>query len=131
MNLEHKIKKPTNFVFDHLTDMQKFVSVHPIIYKMDDLSNGNYKVYEKLGLVSFTYSANVNGDPQNKIVNIKAVVMKMTHIEMIFKLKSAGDHTLIEETVNFRSPLPIKTLMQNIFRKQHKQLFFNIENSNH
>ena len=52
MILYYKIKKPTDFVFDHLTNIQKFVSIHPIIYKMDDLGNGNYKVYEKLGFVS-------------------------------------------------------------------------------
>lgn len=130
MNLEHKIKKPANVVFDHLTDMEKFVGIHPIIYKMDNLGSGNYKVYERLGFVSFTYAANVNGDPNNKTVNIKVVVMKFTHIEMIFKLRTEGDHTIIEETVNFRSPLPITGIMQNIFKKQHQQLFLNIENTN-
>ncbi len=107
--------------------MQKFVSIHPIIYKMDDLGNGNYKVYEKLGFISFTYSATVTGDPQTKTVNIKAVVMKMTHIEMNFTIKTEGDYSHIHETVTFKSPLPIKGIMQSIFEKQHKQLFLNIE----
>lgn len=127
MLLEHKIKQPANVAFDHLTDMKKFVSIHPIIYKMDDLGNGNYKVYEKLGFVSFTYSATVTGDPQAKTVKIKAVVMKFTHIEMNFTIKPEGEHSHINETVTFKSPLPIKGVMQNIFKTQHKQLFLNIE----
>jgi hypothetical protein len=129
--LEHKIKQPADVVFDHLTDMKKFVSIHPIIYKMDDLANGNYKVYEKLKLfgipTTFTYNAAVVGDPKAKTVKIKAVVMKMTKIEMNFTITAEGEHSHIHETVTFRSPLPIKGLMQNIFKAQHKQLFLNIE----
>ncbi len=127
MILEHKIKKPADFVFDYLTDMKKFVLVHPIIYKMEDLGNDNYKVYEKLGLISFTYSATVKGDKANNTVNIKAVVMKMTHIEMNFNIKDEDGDSVIHETVSFKSFLPVKGIMSAIFRKQHKQLFSNIE----
>lgn len=130
MTLNHKIRKPVSTVFDYLTNMKKFVAVHPIIYKMDDLGQDNYKVYEKLGLVSFTYSATVKGDPQTKTVNIKAVVMKITHVEMNFTIKSEGDYSFIHETVDFRTPLPIKAILKNIFTKQHKQLFLNIEKEN-
>ena len=63
MTLEHKIKQRASVVFDHLTDMKKFVSIHPIIFKMDDLDGGNYKVYETLKLLripyTFTYKATV------------------------------------------------------------------------
>ena len=127
MILEHKIKKPADFVFDYLTDMKKFVLVHPIIYKMEDLGNDNYKVYEKLGLISFTYSATVKGDKANNTVNIKAVVMKMTHIEMNFTIKDENGDSVIHETVSFKSFLPVKGILAAIFKKQHKQLFSNIE----
>ncbi len=131
MILEHKIKQPSPIVFDHLSDMKKFVGVHPIIFKMDHLGGGNYKVYETLKLLgipcTFTYKATVVGDPQAKTVNIKAVVMKLTHIEMSFVIKTEGEHSHIIETVTFRSPLPIKGILQNIFKTQHKQLFLNIE----
>lgn len=130
MILDHKIKKSADVVFDYLTDMKKFAAVHPIIYKMDDLGNGNYKVYEKLGFISFTYSATVKGDSQNKTVNIKAVVMKITHVEMNFVIKSEDDYSIIHETVDFRTPLSIKGILKNIFTKQHKLLFLNIEKEN-
>ena len=131
MTLEHKIKQPADVVFDHLTDMKKFVSIHPIIYKMDDLGGGNYKVYEKLKLLgmpcTFTYKAAVIGDPKANTVSIKAVVMKLTHIEMNFAIKTEGEHSHILETIIFKSPLPIKGILQNIFKTQHKQLFLNLE----
>lgn len=131
MILEHKIKQSANVVFDHLTDMKKFVNIHPIIFKMDDLGGGNYKVYEKLKFLgiptTFTYKATVVGEPQTNTVNIKAVVMKLTHIEMNFTIKTEGEHSHIHETVTFKSPLPIKGILQNIFKTQHKQLFLNIE----
>jgi hypothetical protein len=127
MTLDHKIKQQADVVFNYMTDMKKFVSMHPIIFKMDDLGNGNYKVYEKLKLLgiptTFTYSATVTGDPQNKTVNIKAVVMKMTHIEMNFTIKQEGDQSHIHETVTFKSPLPIKGIMKTSSRPNTSNCF--------
>lgn len=54
--------------------------------------------------------------------------MKVTKIEMEFVLETQNDITIVNETITFKSPLPIKFLMQAIFKKQHTQLFKNIEN---
>ena len=35
MDLLFKLNKPPDLIFDYLTDMQKFVSVHPVISKID------------------------------------------------------------------------------------------------
>lgn len=118
-------------VFDYLTDMQKFVSVHPVISKIDRLSENNYLVHEtlKAGLVpfSFTYPVTIQQDLDRKRVEMKATVMKITKIEMTFNLRQENDFTIVEESILFKSPLPIKFIMQNIFRKQHNKLFKNIE----
>jgi hypothetical protein len=111
--------------------MQKFVSVHPVISKIDKTGNDSYLVYEtlKLGFIpfSFTYPVNIEKNSDGKVVVIRATVMKVTKIEMKFVLKTDKDHTIVEENIQFRSPLPIKFIMQSIFRKQHSQLFKNIE----
>lgn len=117
-------------MFDYLTDMQKYVSIHPVIYKIDNLTDNNYKIYEKLSFISFTYPATVNGDRRTKTVVMEAVVMKLTKIEMVITLKTEDEHTIIQESISFKSPLPIKGIMETIFEKQHKQLFLNIENTN-
>ncbi|MBL7930678.1 MAG: SRPBCC family protein [Bacteroidia bacterium] len=131
MNLSHRIQKPAEFVYGYLTDMDKFVSVHPVIHKMDERGNGNYLVYEtlKLGFIpfSFTYPATIQHNSAEGKVVMRATVFRLTKIEMRFFLKTENNFTIVEEEIEFKSPLPIKSLMQSIFRKQHAQLFRNIE----
>lgn len=131
MDLSFKINKSTDYAFDYLTDMQKFVTVHPVIYKIDAITHENYLVYEtlKLGFIpfSFTYPVTIEKNSVDKIVVIRATVFKLTKIEMQFVLKSDNDYTIIKEEINFKSPLPVKFIMKSIFKKQHTQLFKNIE----
>lgn len=137
MKLSFVIQKESDIVFDYLTDMQKFASVHPIISSIDQLSNENYLVHEtlKIGFIpfSFTYPATLIKDEQSKIVIIQATVFKLTRIEMKFSLVADKDFTRIEEEILFKTILPIKNIMKRIFTKQHQLLFKNIEmtNNNH
>jgi carbon monoxide dehydrogenase subunit G len=130
MNLTFDLQQPIELVFDYLTNMQKFVSVHPVISKIEPVSGNCYLVHETLKLgpipVSFTYTVTVESNALNKTVMIKATVMKLTKIDMHYTLTQMAGHTRIEETIDFRSYLPIKFVMQKIFRKQHTQLFENI-----
>lgn len=134
MKLSFVIQKESDIVFDYLTDMQKFASVHPIISNIDPLSNENYLVHEtlKIGFIpfSFTYPVTLIKDEQSKIVIIQATVFKLTRIEMKFSLVADKDFTRIEEEILFKTILPIKNIMKRIFTKQHKLLFKNIEMTN-
>jgi len=111
--------------------MQKFVSVHPVISQMDKTGIDSYLVHEtlKAGFIpfSFTYPVTIEKNVVEKVVIIRATVFKLTKIEMKFVLKSDNDFTIIEENIQFKSVLPVKFIMQIIFRKQHLQLFKNIE----
>lgn len=131
MKLTHRINKKTDFIFDYLTDMQKFVSVHPVITKINKTGNFSYLVYETLKLgfipVSFTYPITIESNSLNKLVIMRTTVMKLTKIEMTFILKADNDFTVIEEDIIFKSLLPIKSIMRSVFKKQHEQLFQNIE----
>lgn len=131
MDLSFRIKTPIDLVFNYLSDMQKFVSVHPVIYKIADTNNGSYRVHETLKFgffpFSFTYPVTVEKNSAEKLVNISATVFKITKIQIKFKLIADGDYTVIKENIDFKSPLPIAFLMERIFRKQHSQLFKNIE----
>lgn len=131
MKLKFRLKKTPDFIFDYLTDMQKFVSVHPVIFQIDNTGNESYLVHEtlKMGFIpfSFTYPVTIEKNNIEKIVIIRATVMKLTKIEMKFVLKTDNDYTIVDEVINFKSPLPIKFIMQRIFKKQHSQLFKNIE----
>lgn len=131
MNLSFRIKKNIGFTFDYLTDIQKFVSVHPVISKINNTGQESYLVHEtlKFGFIpfSFTYPVTIEKSISDKKVVIRATVFKLTKIEMKFVLKTDNDFTIIDEEINFKSPLPIKFIMQSIFKKQHNQLFKNIE----
>lgn len=72
MTLEFKVNKSANAVFEYLSDMQKFVSVHPIIYKIDPLGEEKYLVFEKLKLLfipwDFTYIVKLDANKERKQV---------------------------------------------------------------
>ena len=131
MKLTFKINKNIDLVFEYLTDIQKFVSVHPVISKIENTSDKSYLVHEtlKFGFIpfSFTYPVTIENSISDKIVVIRATVFKLTKIEMKFVLKVDNGHTIIDEEIQFKSPLPVKFIMESIFRKQHDQLFKNIE----
>ena len=132
MNLTYTVNKKPDLLFDYLTDMQKFVSVHPVITKIDDLGNNNYLVHETLKIgfipVSFTYPVAIESNFSDKTVVIIATVMKLTKIKMNFIIKQQTGFSSVEETIDFKSPLPVKSIMQRIFKKQHEELFKNIGN---
>ena len=131
MKLSLRIHKNLDFVFDYLTDTQKFVSVHPVISQIDNIGNESYLVHEtlKFGFIpfSFTYPVTIRKSTLDKTVTIRATVFKLTKIEMKFILKADNDYTIIDEEILFKSPLPIKFTMEGIFKKEHSQLFKNIE----
>lgn len=131
MNLTFNVNQPIDTVFDYLTDMQKFVSVHPVISKIDNLSENKYLVHEtlKLGFIpfSFTYPVTIDQNFTNKKVLIRATVLKMTKIEMSYTLNRVNNATIINETITFKSILPVRSIMEGIFRKQHTYLFEKIE----
>ena len=131
MKLSFTMHKDPDIVFDFLTDMQKFVSVHPVISQIDHIGNESYLVHEtlKFGFIpfSFTYPVTIEKCALNKTVTIRANVFKLTKIEMKFVLKADNGYTIIDEEILFKSPLPVKFIMEGIFKKQHDQLFKNIE----
>ncbi len=131
MQLQFKINKPSNFVFDYLVDSEKFVSVHPVIFRMDKLETNTYLVYEKLRFafipVTFKYKASIISDVNKNWVHINAIVMGIVKIEIKFNLSTENSSTIINEEVTFKSVLPIKFIMQQIFKKQHTFLFNNID----
>lgn len=130
MNLSFTLFKSPDFIFEYLTDMDKFASIHPVITKIDRTGVNKFLVHEtlKLGFIpySFTYPVTIESSAANKTVTIKATVMNMTHIEMHFSIRREGEHSVVDESITFKSVLPIKAVMEKIFREQHTLLFQNM-----
>ncbi len=130
MHLTHTLHASADFIFDHLTDMQKFRSVHPIITKIVHLDDGQYRAYEKLPLPMFsmniTYPFRLSYDRVHHTVHMKAVVMRFIDIVIDVKINQLPDHTLIDELIDIRAPWPLPYFIKGVFRRQHDQLFANI-----
>ncbi len=130
LNLSFKVEKPIETVFENLTDMQKFVSFHPVITKIEAISNNNYRVHETLRFgfipVTFQYLVVINSNLAEKKVKMVAIVLKFTKIEINFVLKTVENFTIITESIHFKSPFPVKGIMGRIFKKQHIILFKNM-----
>lgn len=130
LNLSFKVEKPIETVFENLTDMQKFVSFHPVITKIEAISNNNYRVHETLRFgfipVTFQYLVVINSNLAEKKVKMVATVLKFTKIEINFVLKTVENFTIITESIHFKSPFPVKGIMGRIFKKQHSILFGNM-----
>lgn len=133
MTLIYKINKPPAIITNYLTNMSRFVTVHPVITKMESLQPGNFLVHEtiKAGFLSFsfTYPATVKVYVERKVVTMEATVMKLARITMQFTISECSGGTLINEEISFHTWLPIKPLMRRLFKKQHTLLFSNIETS--
>lgn len=130
LNLSFKVEKPIETVFENLTDMQKFVSFHPVITKIEAISNNNYRVHETLRFgiipVTFQYLVVINSNLAEKKVKMVATVLKFTKIEINFVLKTVENFTIITESIYFKSPFAVKAIMSQIFKKQHSILFENM-----
>jgi carbon monoxide dehydrogenase subunit G len=117
----YKINKPAEFIFEYLTDMQKFTSVHPVISKIDSLRQNNFLVHEtlKLGFIpfSFTYPVTIESNKEQKRIVMLATAMKINKIEMIYDIKEEKRGSVVHEEINFKSILPIKFIIERIFKK--------------
>jgi carbon monoxide dehydrogenase subunit G len=131
MRLTYKLKKTPEYIFDVLTDMQKFVSVHPIIYRIDKTGESAYLVRETLRFAglpfSFRYPITISSNQKGHQVFMRATVMKMTKIDIRFILTLDSDSTIVEEQITITSLLPVKSILKRIFRRQHEIQFKNID----
>ncbi len=133
MHLQFILNKPIEEVFQCLTNADNFVKVHPIIYSMKPIPDGGFLVFEKLKIafinIDFTYPCTIESNSNDKTITMKAVVKKMVHIQINFKLSTQNGQTIVDEFITFKSLLPVAYVMSKIFKTQHQQLFSNIENN--
>ena len=124
-----KVKKDIITIKKQLTNVENFVNIHPLIYKMTDLGGNKYKVFEKINIgvipYRFTYKAIITEEKDS--VNIVATVMGMTTISMFFTFQEEDKVTVIHERLIIKSPLPITNYMNRLIEKQHRIMFNNIE----
>lgn len=131
VHLQHHVHKPANFVFDYLSDVNKFVSIHPLIQRMVKLGPNNYLVHEEIKIgplpIRFTYPATVESDSTSKEVSMCATVMRLSTVQMHFQIRSSGENCIIDEDIIFSTWLPIKFVLKRLFKTQHSRLFAKLD----
>ncbi len=129
MILQFTVAQNLNKVFQSLSEPEKFITVHPLIFKMEALGNAQYRVYErvKLGFIPyyFSYRAEINNNGKDE-VSISAVVFGITKLRLHFKLSENGDITTIREEAEVSAPFPVKHIMYRVLATQHELMFKNI-----
>jgi len=130
IRLTFVLRKDANSIKNYLINTDKFVEVHPLIYKMQALGEGNYKVYEKVkfGVIpyKFTYRAAITYD--DTTVTIRATIMRINRITMTFSFKENDGQTTVDENITIQTPWPIRKYMHRLFSDQHELLFRAIDN---
>lgn len=135
LKLLFKLPQPAVVIFEYLSEMPKFVYVHPVITQMEPLGNNCYRVHETLrwcGVpISFTYPVHVEHNKAAGRITMQATVLKLIHINLQFSIRTESGLTVVEETVTIKTRFPIQRMMKNIFRTQHTLLFKNLEALQH
>lgn len=126
--LQYLCKQTPNTVFEYLTEISKFISIHPVIYKMDKIGPNEYMTYEHLKMgfmpISLKYPSTIEGNPAQKTVIMQAEIFKIATIHMHYSLKSTEEGFCeVTEEVHVKCFLPIKKTILDIFKKHHQEMF--------
>ena len=131
MVLNYIITKPVDQVYQCLTDMQKFAEVHPVIYKVEQLSKTEFLFYEKIKIVfipfSFNYKVNLKISLMTKPVEVDSQVQKGVYLTLKFLLQEKNNQTEVQEEINIKANVFIKIIFKVILKNAHKKLFQNID----
>jgi hypothetical protein len=111
--------------------MKKLALVHPILQKIDKIDRNKYLVHESLqfGILSYSFSYPVilHSSNSGKSTSMKSTIMWLTKVEMNFTIAQNQGFSIVEETIDIESILPIKKFLERLIRTQHALLFENIE----
>lgn len=127
--LHFQVKADKHHVLEYLITADKFLSAHPLIYKMESLGNDMYLVNEKVNFSLLTYHFQYKAKivKQENGISIEANIMDWVKISMKMILNAEGEHTSVCEAVDIKTFLPVKNFMLRMIKKQHKLFFENIE----
>jgi len=95
------------------------------------LGEDKYKFFEKLNVLMIplpvTYLVKVVANVDQQSIIMQADVMNMVNISIHFQLKKDGEVCIVNESVEFKTKLPLRPMMEKIFKAHHLKLFANME----
>ncbi len=131
MKLEFIVQRPIGQVFPFLANAEQFVRVHPAIYRYEHMSDQTYRFYETLQLgfipLHLRYTATISTNTDQNEVHMRANLLGIVTIDILFALSPKESATFVQETITFKTFLPVPFFVKTIFSNVHRQLFKNIE----
>lgn len=110
------------------------MSAHPLIWKMESLGTGVYRVFERVSLgpfsYGFRYKVTVTKSATGDMVRMNAAVAGLVRLRFEFRLTTKpGGGVEVQEDVQITSLLPVGRFMKHLLAEQHAILFGNIAQS--
>jgi carbon monoxide dehydrogenase subunit G len=131
MQLEFTVQRPLGQVLSFLANAEQFVRVHPAIYRCEHLGDQTYRFYETLRLgfipLHLRYPVTISPNTDQNQVLMRANLLGIATIDILFALSPKESATFVQETITFKTFLPIPPFVNTIFANVHRQLFKNIE----
>ncbi len=128
--LVHDLNAPVEKIFPFFSDMDKFVGVHPVIYKCTCLGGNEYRLFERLSLaffkISFSYLVTLEKSVINQQVVMYSKIRRGATLRLTFDFTEAKNTTRITETVDFDGPPGISTLFIKFLTRMHNNLIENL-----
>jgi carbon monoxide dehydrogenase subunit G len=132
MTLNYNISKPVEAIYASLAQMDNFVCVHPVVYKVECIGKNEFIFYEKIKFLfipfDFNYKVNVDILEKNKNITMSSVVRKGVHLNLEFLLVQNENSTEVIEKVSIKANIFVRMIFENVLRRVHKKMFLNIEN---
>lgn len=121
------VRKSPDDVFNYISQPDLFVAIHPVIYKINELEKGSWRIFEKLRFagipLSFNYPASMQCDATSRDINMQAVVMNVVAISLSFQINEHKENTRINEHITIKSIFPVHPVIKQVFKNKHKEMF--------
>lgn len=132
MILNYNISKPVEAIYASLAQMDNFVSVHPVVYKVDCIGENEFIFYERIKFLfipfAFNYKVNVDVLEKNKNITMSSAVRKGVLLKLEFLLVQNENSTDVIEKVSIKANIFVRMIFEIVLARAHKKLFLNIEN---
>ncbi len=126
--LNHLCAHPVNLVFTFIADIQKFVSIHPVLFKADEVKPNYFLLHERLNKhlpFSFSYYVTMVEITPNQKVVMHSNIFKLVDLTLTFDFNynEQAKVTEIAEYIDIKAPTLIKYQFVKMISKIHVQLF--------
>lgn len=127
MELNYTFTKPIEEVYPYFFDLQKFASVHPVVQKIEEISENKYLFHEKMGPFTFRYLVYRLPSEMPLQIVLSSTILRYLQLKLDIRLQPLDTGTQLQEKVSVQAPLPIKVLFLKLFPPIHYQLFKRIQ----